>query len=44
MMSAFAIIYADLIRKDLKKLEDVKPESLKEEVRQLLGDDWKEEK
>ena len=35
-MSAIAKIYADLIKSGDRKIEDVKPESLKKEVQQIL--------
>lgn len=37
-MIYLAKIYADLIRKEKKSIEDV-PENLREEVQQLLGDE-----
>lgn len=37
-MSYLAKIYADLIRKEKKSIDDV-PENLKEEVQQLLGNE-----
>lgn len=37
-MSYMARVYADLIRKQKKTLEDV-PEKLREEVRQLMSED-----
>lgn len=35
-MSAIAKIYADLIKSGDREIEDVKPESLKKEVQQIL--------
>lgn len=37
-MSYLARVYADLIRKEKKNIEDV-PENLREEVQQLLGEE-----
>lgn len=37
-MIYLAKVYADLIRKEKKSIEDV-PENLREEVQQLLGDE-----
>lgn len=38
MSSWIAKIYADLIKKGVKTIEDV-PENLRKEVRELLGED-----
>lgn len=41
-MSYFARVYADLITKEKKTVEDV-PEALREEVRQILAADTEDE-
>lgn len=38
-MNPMAPIYAKLIRKGLKKLEDIKDEELRREVEELLAED-----